>query len=97
VSKCVTVRHSGMRILSGIERKEDGQCTYNVTLRGVSGKGIIITCSECVFVAKGIQHAMRMRRIILSSVVCPAVPFCASFRKPHDRRKVCCWVSPAVV
>ena len=39
-----------------------------------SGKGTGITCSECVYVALGIQNAERMRRVILISVVCPALP-----------------------
>jgi len=34
------------------------------------GKAVIITYSECVSVALGIQHAMGMRRIILPSVAC---------------------------
>jgi len=33
-----------------------------------------VTYSECVFVGLGIQRAMRMRRVILSSVPCLAVP-----------------------
>ena len=44
-----------------------------------------MTYSECVFVALVTQHAMRMRRIILSSLACPALPhFSALSRKRHD-------------
>jgi hypothetical protein len=38
------------------------------------GQATNITYYECVFVDLGIQHAKRMRRIILS-VACPGVPF----------------------
>jgi len=34
----------------------------------LQGKPRSVTRSECVFVALGVQRAMRMRRIILSSV-----------------------------
>jgi hypothetical protein len=39
------------------------------------GKAESITCYVCVSVALVIQHAKRMRRIILSSVACLAVPY----------------------
>ena len=39
------------------------------------GQAVSITYSECVPVALVIQHAMRMRRNILSSAVCPAVQY----------------------
>ena len=51
--------------------KQDRQCTYNVTLRGVRAtiaaveKQLSITQSVCVFVALAIQHAMRMRLIVI--------------------------------
>jgi hypothetical protein len=54
----------------------DTKCTYKVTLRRVRSTFVVaemqisITYSECVFVALGIQRAMRMRRAILSSVAC---------------------------
>ena len=37
------------------------------------GRAISITDSECVSVALFIQYAKRMRRITLTSVVCPAL------------------------
>ena len=40
-----------------------------------TGKAISITYCQCVSVALVIQHAKRMRRIILSSVACLAVPY----------------------
>ena len=33
-----------------------------------SGKAINIACAECVFVALGIQHAMRMRHIVICAL-----------------------------
>ena len=65
------------------KQKEDRQCTYKCNVEARSrnhscrGKAISITYSECVFVSVALvtQHAKRMRRIILSSVACLAVPY----------------------
>ena len=53
-----------------------------------SGRATVIACSKCVFVALVIQHAKRMRPIILSRLACPAVShFSTLSRKRHDFRK----------
>jgi hypothetical protein len=53
-----------------------------------SGKAISFRYSECVFVALGIQHSMRMRHIILSFVVCvPLQHFSTISHIGHDFRK----------
>jgi hypothetical protein len=53
-----------------------------------SGKAISIAYCECVFVAVGIQHALRVHHIILSSVACPTRHYFAKlFHKLHDFRK----------
>jgi hypothetical protein len=59
--------------------KQDRQSTCNVTLRRVrvaTGNAINITYSARVFGALDLQHAKRMRRIIvISFAYCPAVFF----------------------
>jgi hypothetical protein len=53
-----------------------------------SEKAVSITYSECVFVALGIQHAMRMCRVILKSVASSALQrFTALSDKRHDFRE----------
>ena len=75
-------------------KSRNRQYTFNVTLRNVRvnifcrGKEIIFTCSECLPVAVVIQYAKGMRLILLSFVICPAVPYFSILsHKRHDCRK----------
>jgi hypothetical protein len=55
-----------------------------------SGKAISIIYCERVFVDLGIKHAMRMRRITLSSVVCPPLQYVSTlFSKIIIEHKTC--------
>jgi hypothetical protein len=55
-------------------------------------KVLSITNFECLPVALGIQHAKRMRRIVLSTVSCPAVPYFSTLsHKRHDYQKKKLW------
>ena len=58
---------------------------YNHCCRG---KTISIAHSECVSVALVIQHAKRMRHIILLSVACLSLPYISTLsHKQHDHRR----------
>ena len=59
--------------------------SYNHFYRG---KAIRITYSECVSVTLFIQHAMRMRRTVLSAVACLDIQYFSTLsHKRHDFRK----------
>jgi hypothetical protein len=65
IHACSTVTRQPMYVQRNIEARSCNHCC--------SGKTMGITRPEFVSVALGIQHAMRMRLIILSSVTCLVV------------------------
>ena len=64
--------------------------TYDVTLRRVREnifavtKAISITYSECVFVDLSVQHAKRMRHLVMCLAQRPYNIFSTSSNKRHD-------------
>jgi hypothetical protein len=61
------------------QKRQNRECTYNVTLRHVRVTSFAVEKQKSlhimsVSVVLVIQHPMSMRRIILPSVACPAVP-----------------------
>ena len=71
------IARQAMYVLRNIEARSRNHCHR--------GKAESITCSECVSLALVIQHAKRMRRIIVSSVACPSLfYFCTLPRKRHN-------------
>ena len=68
-------------------------------------KTISLIYSECVFIALIIQHAMPMCRVLLTSVVCPAVRhFSTLCYKRHDLQgekvtvhKMCVFIFPSIL
>jgi hypothetical protein len=97
------MKQEGLQKETTVKISQDIQCTYKrkISARSCnhyySGKAIIFKYSECVFVALFIQHPMCIRRIILSVVASPALPYCATlshkqhgFRKKVTEHKMCC-------
>jgi hypothetical protein len=67
-----TVAYSSVCCVTNTDiNKQDRQCTYNpnnetrICQHCYCAKAIYITYSECLFVALGIRHAMRLRRILI--------------------------------
>jgi hypothetical protein len=77
---------------------QDRQCTYSVILRCLRATIFAVeeqwvTSCDCVFVALAIQHAMRMRRIKLPSVACPAAQhFPTLSHKRHEFWERSYWI-----
>ena len=68
--------------------QQDGQCSYKYIAarsrnRCCRGRARVITYSKCASVALVIQHAMRMRRIAVTSAAC--LTLSCLYTLPHRR------------
>ena len=71
-----------------IETEADRQSMLNAKFRraGINTlavRAIRITYSEFVLLTFGIQHALRMRRIVLSSVACFTLRYSSAYNQVH--------------
>jgi hypothetical protein len=75
-----------------MNKLQDMQCICKCNIEARSryhccrGKAVCITYYECVCVALVIQHAHRMRRIVLSSAACRAPPYLSILGLSHKRQ-----------
>ena len=64
-----------------MDTKQDRQCTYKCNTEArfgnhcYDGKAVSIIQPECVFVALGIQYAMRVRHILICGIPHPKTYF----------------------
>jgi len=94
-NKIIQSRNRNVK-LTRITHKQDEQCTCkcNIEARSrnhsSSGRAISTAHSECVSLAIIIQHAMRMHRIMSSTVSCPALQYFStlSHKRQYSRKSV---------